>query len=71
MFKNMKDSQDILLEIKEMSPDGRIPHGLLLKGKPAIKDQFKEYLFSRDLDKNNEKRPKSYSKSTDSMLIWY
>jgi len=54
-----------------MSPDGRIPHGLLLKGKPAIKDQFKEYLFSRDLDKNNEKRPKSYSKSTDSMLIWY
>ena len=53
-----------------MSPDGKIPRGLLLNGKPAIKDSFKEFLFARDLDIVNEKRPGCGStKSNDSMLI--
>jgi len=46
LMKNMKDSSDILLEIKEMSPDGKIPRGLLMKGRLGIKDQFKEYLLA-------------------------
>lgn len=68
----MKDNSEMLLEIKEMAPDGKIPRGLLLSGKPAIKDQFKEYLFARDLDKPNEKRPKNKSvtsKGIDKMQI--
>jgi hypothetical protein len=38
MFKNLKQNSEILLEIKEMAPDGKIPLGLLMKGRPAIKD---------------------------------
>jgi hypothetical protein len=38
LFKTVKENHDVLIEIKEMSPDGRIPMGLILKGKPAIKD---------------------------------
>jgi hypothetical protein len=38
MFKNLKQNSDILLEIKDMAPDGKIPRGLLMKGRGAIKD---------------------------------
>lgn len=57
LFKSLKNNSEILLEIKEMAPDGKIPRGLLMKGRPAIKDKFKEFLLARDLDKDNEKRP--------------
>ena len=70
MFKTLKDNNEMILEIKEMSQDGKIPRGLLMQGRPAIKDAFKEYLLSRDLDRDNEKRPgKCNSMSSDSMLI--
>lgn len=57
--------------------DGKIPRGLLMQGKVAIKDVFKEYILARVLDSQNEKRPNrisgglsSYSsRSSDSMLI--
>lgn len=71
MLKNAKDNSDLLLEIKDMSPDGKIPRGLLMKGRPAIKDSFKEFLLARDLDKDNERRPTTNCSSvgSDSLLI--
>jgi len=57
LFKNIRENNEILIEIKEMSTDGKIPRGLLIQGKPAMKDTFKEYLLARDLDGQNEKRP--------------
>ena len=41
-----------------MSPDGKLPRGLLLEGKPAIKNALKQFTLARDLDKVNEKRPR-------------
>jgi len=41
-----------------MSPDGKLPRGLLLDGKPAIKNAVKQYNLARELDKVNEKRPR-------------
>lgn len=41
-----------------MSPDGKLPRGLLLDGKPAIKNAVKTFNFAKNLDKVNEKRPK-------------
>lgn len=48
----------MLIAIKKMSPDGKIPRGLLLSGRPAIRDAFKEFELSKMLDKENEKFPK-------------
>ncbi len=42
MYKNLKENHDILLQIK-MVNDGRIPRGLLLDGKPAIRNALKEF----------------------------
>lgn len=43
MFKTLKDESDMLLKIKGMAPDGKIPRGLLLEGRPAIKDCLREF----------------------------
>ena len=49
----------MLVAIKKMSPDGKIPRGLLLNGRPAIKDTYKEFEQSKILDRENEKHPRS------------
>lgn len=41
IYNTLKDESEVLLLIKHMAPDGRIPHGLLLAGKPAIKNAYK------------------------------
>jgi len=56
MYKNLRENSDLLLKIK-MANDGRIPQGLLLEGKPAIRNALKEFQLASMLDKDNEKRP--------------
>ncbi len=41
IYNTLKEEGEVLLLIKHMAPDGRIPHGLLLAGKPAIKNAYK------------------------------
>ena len=40
-----------------MANDGRIPRGLLLAGRPAIRNALKEFELAKSLDQENEKRP--------------
>lgn len=42
MYKNLVENHDVLLQIK-IANDGRIPKGLLLAGKPAIRNALKEF----------------------------
>lgn len=36
MLANMRKNQEVLLEMKMMSPDGKLPKGALLEAKPTI-----------------------------------
>ena len=54
----------MLIAIKKISPDGKIPKGLLLNGKPAINDALKEFNYTKLLDMDNEKFPRSGQKAT-------
>lgn len=38
MYTTLREESENLLKIKNISPDGKIPRGLLLEGKPAIKN---------------------------------
>jgi serine/threonine-protein phosphatase 2B catalytic subunit len=58
MFTTLKDESETILKLKGMAPDGKIPRGLLLEGRPAIKDALQEFKRAREVDKMNEKRPK-------------
>lgn len=43
MFATLKNESEMLLKIKNMAPDGKIPWGLLLEGWPAIRDALWEF----------------------------
>jgi hypothetical protein len=38
MYTTLREESELLLKIKNISPDGKIPRGVLLAGKPAIKN---------------------------------
>lgn len=56
IYKNLIENQDLLFKIK-MVNDGRIPRGLLLEGKVAIRNCLKEFELAKNCDRENEKRP--------------
>lgn len=58
MFQTLREESEVLLKIKNMAPDGKLPRGLLLEGKPAIRNALKQFNLAKELDKVNEKRPK-------------
>jgi len=41
MFNVLKEESELILKIKNISPDGKLPRGILLDGKPAIKHAAK------------------------------
>jgi len=41
MFSVLKEESELILKIKNISPDGKLPRGILLDGKPAIKHAAK------------------------------
>lgn len=43
MFHTLRDESEMILKLKGMAPDGKIPRGLLLEGRPAIRDAVKEF----------------------------
>ena len=45
MFTTLREESELLLQIKNISPDGKLPRGLLLQGKPAIKNGMPPYLL--------------------------
>ena len=58
MFTTLREDQELILKIKNISPDGKLPRGLLLEGRPAIKNAAKQFTFAAEMDAVNEKRPK-------------
>jgi hypothetical protein len=43
MFTVLKEESELILKIKNIAPDGKLPRGLLLEGKPAIKNMAKQF----------------------------
>jgi serine/threonine-protein phosphatase 2B catalytic subunit len=43
MYTTLREESETLLKIKNISPDGKLPRGLLLAGKPAIKNVLKQF----------------------------
>ena len=71
IYKNLRENSDLLLKIKIVN-DGRIPRGLLIEGRPAIRDALKEFEIASILDIENEKRPPiPISKPSSFMKKWW
>lgn len=45
------------MQLKGLAPDNKIPTGLLLQGKEALKDTVDMFANAKEADSVNEKRP--------------
>jgi len=61
MYGVLRKEQEVLLKLKELTPEHKIPKGLLTEGIDAIKEALGNFEKAKDLDKNNEKRPNKVS----------
>lgn len=50
MLSNMRKNQEILLEMKQMSPDGKLPKGALLEARPTIEFATQQFTIVKNLD---------------------
>ena len=41
MFSTLREDSELILKLKNISADGKLPRGLLMQGKPAIKNAAK------------------------------
>ena len=60
MMQVMRENHEVLLEMKSMSPDGKLPKGALLdlKNTQGITHVSKTFGAVKSLDAPNEKNPK-------------
>eukprot|EP00357_Protocruzia_adherens_P011762 CAMPEP_0115012316 /NCGR_PEP_ID=MMETSP0216-20121206/24649_1 /TAXON_ID=223996 /ORGANISM="Protocruzia adherens, Strain Boccale" /LENGTH=470 /DNA_ID=CAMNT_0002381319 /DNA_START=932 /DNA_END=2344 /DNA_ORIENTATION=+ len=59
MFKTRREENEALIQLKGMAPDNRIPKGLLLGGKDAIKNALREFKRVKKADALNERYPEA------------
>ena len=58
MLTTLRVNQEVLLQLKSMSPDGKLPRGALLETKSTIEYASKTFAKVKALDAANEKNPK-------------
>ena len=58
MFKTLREESELVTQLKGLCPDNRIPRGLLLEGKDALRDAVEAFQSARKWDAPNEMRPK-------------
>ena len=57
MFKTLREEEEIILQLKGLCPDNKVPKGLLQQGKEAILTAVDAFQKAKDWDSINEKRP--------------
>lgn len=59
LLSTMRENSEQLLEMKAMSPDGKLPKNAILNYKPPISYPTQQFKYMKELDMQNEKRPKN------------
>ena len=62
MLGNLRENSEVILQMKQVSLDGKLPRGLLLEKRSSIKFDLETFMLTKDLDAKNEKRPKAKPK---------
>jgi serine/threonine-protein phosphatase 2B catalytic subunit len=57
IFKVLRQENTLILELKGLSPDHKIPLGILQQGREGIKNAIKNFNLAKTWDRINEKRP--------------
>jgi len=57
MFRLLREEEQMILELKGLCPDNKIPRGLLQEGRKAITTKLEAFNKAKEWDIVNEKRP--------------
>ena len=57
MFKTLREDKELILELKGLCPDNKIPRGLLQLGREAILGSISTFTKAKEADSVNERRP--------------
>jgi len=57
MYKTLREEFELIIMLKNMCPDNRIPRGLLLEGRKALMRAIDLFKQAKVLDLPNERRP--------------
>lgn len=57
MLKTLRDDKEVILQLKGLCPDNKIPRGLLQMGRDAILGAVDAFAKAKEWDVENEKRP--------------
>jgi len=65
MYRVLKENQNKIVQLKQLSPNGKIPSGVLQGGQPAVEKALSSFKEARKADKPNDAMP-SQEKSAKS-----
>ena len=57
MLKTLREEKEIIMKLKGLCPDNKIPYGLLQQERDAILGAVDTFSKAKDWDIHNEKRP--------------
>merc|ERR1712154_115128 len=63
MYKVLKENQDNIIKLKQLSPNGTLPSGVLAGGTKSIEKAISSFNDAKAADKVNEAAPMNYGKN--------
>merc|ERR1711902_185444 len=63
MYKVLKENQDNIIKLKQLSPNGTLPSGILAGGAKSIEKAISSFNDAKAADKVNEAVPMNYGKN--------
>jgi serine/threonine-protein phosphatase 2B catalytic subunit len=57
MLRTIREEHELIMKLKGFCPSNKIPRGMLLEGRNALKTAYDRYTKVKSLDAKNEKRP--------------
>ena len=59
MFKTLREDKELIMQLKGLCPDNKIPKGLIQQGRKALEGAVDSFTKAKEWDVINEKRPDS------------
>ena len=71
MLGSLRENSEVILKMKQVSLDGKLPRGILLENRSGMKFDEKTFNMTKDLDAQNEKRPTKKGEKAPKKWVYY
>ena len=57
MFRTLREENEVIMKLKGLCPDDKVPRGLLAGGRSALQGAVEDFQQAKSVDSVNEKMP--------------